>query len=63
MSEEQDVSLALAWCNTNRSKLGKILSPLEFKLRIQEFMRLLQSDAVGAILYARKNLLKYIQSA
>ena len=60
-----DCTQALTWCNINRSKLGKVLSPLEFKLRMQEFMSLLhqKDDSVGAIKYARKNLVKFIQSA
>ena len=60
-----DCTKALNWCNINRSKLGKALSPLEFKLRMQEFISLLhqKDDSIAAIHYARKNLVKFIQSA
>lgn len=41
------------------------MSPLEFKLRMQEFISLLhnKNDSIGAIKYAQKNLIKFIQQA
>ena len=60
-----DCTKALQWCNTNRTKLGKVMSPLEFKLRMLEFTNLLHksNDSIGAINYARKNLIKFIEAA
>ena len=57
-----DCTQALNWCSANRTKLGKALSPLEFKLRMQEFMNLLhqKNDSIAAIRYAQKNLVKFI---
>ena len=51
LAEQNDCTKALDWCNINRSKLGKALSPLEFKLRMQEFMSLLhqKNDSMAAI--------------
>mmetsp|Transcript_11058 Transcript_11058/g.13973 ORF Transcript_11058/g.13973 Transcript_11058/m.13973 type:complete len:101 (+) Transcript_11058:373-675(+) len=45
---------ALNWCNTNRTKLGKVWSTLEFKLRMQEFVNFLsqKNDSVAAMKYA-----------
>ena len=59
-----DCGPALAWCNTNRTKLGRVMSQLEFKLRMQEFVDLLhqKNDSIGAVQYGRKNLLKFIQA-
>lgn len=57
---EKNCHKALAWCTTNRTKLGKGLSPLEFKLRMQEFIGMVESgESVKAMLYAQKNLYKY----
>lgn len=57
--------MALQWCNQNRTKLGRAWSSLEFKLRMQEFINLLnkKNDAVAAMKYAQKNLVKFVQSA
>ncbi len=53
----QDCSEALSWCSLNKSKLKRIKSNLEFKLRVQEFIQLVQKGAkIEAISYARKNL-------
>jgi len=45
--------------------LGKVLSSLEFELRMQEFFNFLHksNDSVGAMRYAQKNLVKFVQSA
>lgn len=53
----RDCSKALAWCGENRSRLNKINSPLEFDLRLQEFLTLVQQAQPNkAIEYARKFL-------
>lgn len=52
-----DTSKCLAWCHDNRSKLRKNKSPLEFKLRQQEFIELIKQGKQGeAVLHARKYL-------
>lgn len=55
--ESGDTSKCLAWCHDNKSKLRKIKSQLEFKLRQQEFIELIkQNKKLDAILHARKYL-------
>ena len=51
LSEQKNCTQALNWCSANRTKLSKVLSPLEFKLRMQEFMNLLyqKNDSMAAI--------------
>jgi len=52
-----DTSKCLAWCHDNKSKLRKIKSTLEFKLRQQEFIELIkQNKKLDAIRHARKYL-------
>ena len=52
-----DCREALSWCSENKSKLKRIKSNLEFKLRVQEFIQLVQKEAkIEAIAYARKSL-------
>lgn len=53
----EDTSKCLAWCHDNKSKLRKIKSTLEFKLRQQEFIELVKKNRkFEAILHARKYL-------
>ncbi|KAG5351374.1 hypothetical protein C0989_006808 [Termitomyces sp. Mn162] len=48
---------ALAWCNENKVALRKIKSPLEFDLRLQEFIELSRArKSEEAIAYAKKHL-------
>uniref|UniRef100_A0A061RF38 Macrophage erythroblast attacher-like n=1 Tax=Tetraselmis sp. GSL018 TaxID=582737 RepID=A0A061RF38_9CHLO len=55
--KERDCRVALAWCSANRSRLKRLKSNLEFKLRSQEFVELVrQGDRKGAIGYARQHL-------
>lgn len=52
-----DTSKCLAWCHDNKSKLRKIKSQLELKLRQQEFIELIkQNRKLDAILHSRKYL-------
>lgn len=52
-----ETSKCLAWCHDNKSKLRKIKSTLEFKLRQQEFIELVkQNRKLEAIIHARKHL-------
>lgn len=52
-----DTSKCLAWCHDNKSKLRKIRSTLEFRLRQQEFIELIrQNKKLDAITHARKYL-------
>ena len=54
---EHRCDLALAWCALNRSKLKRVKSKFEFKLRIREFIHHVEKgDLSGAVRYARKHL-------
>ncbi|PWY99198.1 hypothetical protein BCV70DRAFT_201402 [Testicularia cyperi] len=54
-------ALALAWCSENKATLRKIKTPLEFNLRLQEYIELARvrtPDSIReAIAYARRHLL------
>ncbi|KAF8072778.1 hypothetical protein HT031_000438 [Scenedesmus sp. PABB004] len=53
----RDCAPALAWCAENRARLRKLKSPLEFKLRLQEFLELVRADQrLAAVGYARQHL-------
>lgn len=55
--QQQDCTKALAWCGENRSRLAKLGAPLEFDLRLQEFLTLVkEKKTMEAIAYARKHL-------
>jgi len=55
--KSRDCSVALAWCAENKSRLKKVGSNLEFKLRVQDFIELVRKNAkMEAIKYARKHL-------
>lgn len=41
LERDNDCGPALNWCSINRTKLGRVMSQLEFKLRMQEFIGLL----------------------
>lgn len=45
----RDAAPALAWCGEQRARLKKAKSPLEFKLRLQEFVELLRKVRPGAL--------------
>ena len=45
----------IAWCNDNKSKLRKINSNIEFRLRVQEFIELICEDKrMLAVKHAQK---------
>lgn len=53
---EKDTSKCLAWCYENKSKLRKMKSTLEFSLRQQEFIELIQSNnRLEAVKHSRKH--------
>ncbi|EST09234.1 CTLH/CRA C-terminal to LisH motif domain protein [Kalmanozyma brasiliensis GHG001] len=56
--------LALAWCSENKATLRKIRTPLEFNLRLQEFVELTRTRSMesmkDAIAYARRHLLPLV---
>ena len=55
--QHRDCGEALAWCADQGPRLKKARSPLEFRLRVQEYVELLRRDAVDdAIAYARRHL-------
>ncbi|XP_072935743.1 E3 ubiquitin-protein transferase MAEA isoform X2 [Epargyreus clarus] len=50
----------LQWCADNRSKLRKLNSTMEFKIRIQEFVELVREDRrLEAVRYAKKHFSSY----
>lgn len=50
------MTLALQWCNTNKSKLSKIDSDIKFKLLKQQFIQLFKSgDRLEVVRFARDN--------
>lgn len=61
-SKEVELDLAvfstakcIAWCNDNKSKLRKINSNIEFRLRVQEFIELIREDKrMLAVKHAQK---------
>ena len=64
LEEDQSCKEALEWCSQNRTRLSKMRSQLELKLRMQEFINFLhkENDSVAAIKYARQNLAKFVKS-
>lgn len=64
MGGKPSCTLALAWCSENKASLRKIRTPLEFNLRLQEFVELTRNrngeslrEAIG---YARRHLLPLV---
>ena len=54
---QQQTQAALAWIHDHKSKLRKIKSTLEFRLRQQEFVELIKTDRrMDAVRHARKYL-------
>lgn len=52
---QHNTSKCIMWCNDNKSKLRKINSDIEFKLRQQEFIELIRSDQrLNAVKHAQK---------
>ncbi|XP_041985184.1 E3 ubiquitin-protein transferase MAEA [Aricia agestis] len=50
----------LQWCADNRSKLRKLNSNMEFKIRVQEFIELVREDRrLEAVRYAKKHFSTY----
>ncbi|XP_049880767.1 E3 ubiquitin-protein transferase MAEA [Pectinophora gossypiella] len=50
----------LQWCADNKSKLRKLNSNMEFKIRIQEFIELVREDKrLEAVRYAKKHFSQY----
>ncbi|KAL0860842.1 hypothetical protein ABMA27_009384 [Loxostege sticticalis] len=50
----------LQWCADNKSKLRKLNSNMEFKIRIQEFIELVREDKrLEAVRYAKKHFSTY----
>jgi macrophage erythroblast attacher len=53
----RDAGPALDWCAAHAARLRKARSPLEFRLRAQQFAELLRAgDAAGALAHARAHL-------
>ncbi|KAJ2713814.1 GID complex subunit containing RING finger motif [Coemansia spiralis] len=57
LREQHSCHGALQWCAENRSALLKIQSPLEFELRMQEFIEMARNGkTLAAIVYAKRHL-------
>jgi macrophage erythroblast attacher len=55
--ESHSTSTAIAWCSQNGSRLRRLQSPLEFRLRLQEVVELIRSNKrLEAIQYAQTHL-------
>lgn len=53
-------TLALEWCKNHQARLRKVKSPLEFKLRIQEFIELIRLEHLEeAVMYARDHVAEW----
>ncbi|KAI0346684.1 hypothetical protein BDW22DRAFT_1405428 [Trametopsis cervina] len=51
---------ALAWCSENKAALRKVKNPLEFELRLQEFIELARArNLLDAIAYQKKHLIQW----
>ncbi|KAJ2795391.1 GID complex subunit containing RING finger motif [Coemansia guatemalensis] len=60
LCEQHSCQGALQWCAENRSALRKIQSPLEFELRLQEFIEMIRASRTPeAIVYAKKHLTQW----
>ena len=60
--ERKDLSLALEWCHRYRSKLRKMDSSLELKLRLRQFLELVRKGETGAAVnQARKHVAPFAQ--
>ena len=52
----KDVTEALNWCNTNKSKLTKINSNIRFKLLKQQFLEIYKTgNSLEAVKFSREN--------
>ncbi|RVE52757.1 hypothetical protein evm_002630 [Chilo suppressalis] len=57
---QQRTARCLQWCADNKSKLRKLNSSMEFKIRIQEFIELVREDKrLEAVRYAKKHFSTY----
>ena len=53
----RDAAPALAWCAEHAPRLAKLKSPLEFRLRLQQFVEKVRAgDGAGALAHARAHL-------
>ncbi len=53
---KKDLSEALSWCNTNKSKLTKLNSNIRFKILKQQFLEIFKnSNKIEAVKFAREN--------
>ncbi|KAI0696838.1 CTLH/CRA C-terminal to lish motif domain-containing protein [Cytidiella melzeri] len=60
---KQSCTEALAWCSENKAALRKVKNPLEFELRLQEFIELARARSLmEAIVYQKKHLIQWQES-
>jgi macrophage erythroblast attacher len=58
--DARDCQKALQWCAANRSRLNRLNSPLEFQLRMQEYIEILRNGKSNdAIAYSREHLVTF----
>jgi len=54
--KNKEITEALNWCNTNKSKITKINSDIKFKLLKQQFLEIYKSgQTIEAVKFAREN--------
>ncbi|KAH7335466.1 CTLH/CRA C-terminal to lish motif domain-containing protein [Rhizoctonia solani] len=60
---EQKCAVALAWCSENKAALKKMKNSLEFELRLQEYIEIVQQGkTVEAMAYLKKHLIAWYES-
>ncbi|CAE7092339.1 unnamed protein product [Rhizoctonia solani] len=60
---EQKCAVALAWCSENKAALKKMKNSLEFELRLQEYIEIVQQGKTAeAMSYLKKHLISWYDS-
>ncbi|CAE6457085.1 unnamed protein product [Rhizoctonia solani] len=61
--QEQKCAVALAWCSENKAALKKMKNSLEFELRLQEYIEIVQQGKTAeAMAYLKKHLISWYES-
>ncbi|KAF8605818.1 hypothetical protein BDV93DRAFT_521181 [Ceratobasidium sp. AG-I] len=60
---DQKCAVALAWCSENKAALKKMKNSLEFELRLQEYIEIIQQGKTAdAMAYLKKHLISWYDS-
>ncbi|QRW02883.1 macrophage erythroblast attacher [Ceratobasidium sp. AG-Ba] len=60
---DQKCAVALAWCSENKAALKKMKNSLEFELRLQEYIEIIQQGKTAeAMVYLKKYLITWYES-